>query len=119
MAKRLSRVIGKNLNPSLDSNGVPQFGSLERPARTPTKREERRETTRTRTIPSLAEHAEFLRSVGHQNYLIPGTLERIDMLQRWIATAHPIEAQDHRQLERWQKELEKCQVMKQSSSLEN
>lgn len=119
MAKRPSRAIGKTLRPSLDSQGVPVFGSLERQTMPQTTKQRQREERKVRAVPTLAEHAAFLKSIGHQAYLIPGTPERIELLRRWIASAKPIEAQDHRQLERWQKELQLCQAMNHSSSSVN
>ncbi len=114
MARRTSRIIGKNLQPLLDEQGLPQFGTLTRET-PPTKQQERRAETRKRVY-TVAEHAAFLTLIGHQAYLIPGTPERTEMLRRWIDTAHPVEAQDYRQLERWQKELIQCQAMQKSHS---
>lgn len=80
------------------------FGTLSRPAKT-TAKQTKTDVAPRREIPTLDQHAAYLRSLNYPAWLIPGTPERTEMLQRFIEHTRPVEAQDYRQLERWQKEL--------------
>lgn len=101
---RPSRMIGKNWQPSLDSSGVPQFGTLKPPPPTMSVPKPIGDG-KPKRIATLAEHAAYLKLLGYPEWLIPGTPARLDKLQSFLDESRPIEPQDYRQRDRWQEEI--------------
>ncbi len=108
MATRASRIQRRNSLASLDSQGVPIFGTVIQTTRTPAatpQKEARREEARRKQYPTLAEHVAYLEKIGHDPIMIPGNPRRRQLLHEWIENVRPSTPQEYHQLEGWKKEL--------------
>jgi len=93
---------------------VPLFGTVAIQPRV-TRQAERRETSR-KIYPTREEHIAFLRLLGHTGIVIPGEPEYIAARELWIESYRAYSPLEQQQLERYRKDLQLCQAMKQPSS---
>lgn len=115
---RVSRIALKSSTASLDEDGKPVFGTVRSTKKTPTKKEERRETAK-REYPTLEQHVAYLQLLGYDPIWVPGTPEYIKTVTDWIEKSRPYTMSENRQVEHWRKELQLCQAMKQPQSPAN
>jgi len=104
--RKTSRATRTTSNVSLDEQGRPQFGLQKQIEVSNAAAPRQRGSEKMRASRySLEEHIAYMKVLGYDPIMIPGTPERRALLERFIADYHGYEPAHKRQLESWQREL--------------